>query len=642
MEGRRHGDGRFKLAVEARHEHIGLLFGNSKRSERSRNTGEGEERSHHDIAVRPKPVTNIVTTHEGHVRRPLGVHRDFLLCNLGSLFVGHKGFPQFPGTTIKTTALAIHLDAFTGIPLDTCAGNVTGTGSITGVSHEDRLVLCPGIGTFPHAAAVQTVVECNHILTRIDLTMLGVLEVKITAVESRFQLEVDTGHVRGVAQRTCIKVGFVLAPARETGRVGKRIRRVEARLEEHEFSRHRPAFDILALSLDIETDLRACHSGSLSIAGITGRSLRRIKSIDRSRLIEDRGIRNAYANVSHQEELRSEVALHISTNHVRVEEHRTLASGNPLVAEFVFVNGTLVIRHAHVVQTDRKIVGNLFLGNTAMEDSAAEIVATGHFKFARLTTIHTQTITGRHVGINRLRHEELGLHVVRELVDVGKDTTERAVRPECTATFLDRFESFFFIVGRNCLFVFEKFVLPNETRVRFTFPHRKRRSVRPNDTACGNVGTEDTCADIDTNIQFFVDGRRIEVRGVVVQSAFIVIARGLSRMLRQVVRINATQIKRERKIRKQRNVGVRHGDDVHVQDGIDARASPILLDPGAFFGIVEILQTESHVTGDRQWQIVLAEESRFHVTGKSIQRSVQGIKLQLRREGPRSTEARRQ
>ena len=438
------------------------------------------------------------------------MHRNFLLFNLGSLFVGHKGFPQFPGTTIKTTALAIHLDAFAGIPLDTCTGNVTGTGSVTGVSHENRLVLRPGVGAFPHAAAVQTVVERNHVLTRINLAMLGILEVKVTAVEARFQLEVDTGHVRGVAEGACIEVGFVLAPAREAGRVRKRIRRVEARLEEHEFSSHWPAFHVLALSLDIETHLGAGHAGFLRIGGVTV-CTNSVGFLSVSRnlasLIENRRIRNANAEIRHQEEFRCNVALHVGTNHMRVKEHRALACRNPLVTEFIFVNGALVIRHAHVVQADRQIVSNLFLGDTTMEDRTAEIVATRHFEFARLTTVHTQTVAGRHVGINRLGHEELGLHVVRELVDVGKDATEGAVRPECTATFLNRFESLFLIVGRHGLFVFEQFVLPDETRVRFTFPHGKRRGVRPDNTACGDVGAEDSGTDIDTDVQFFVDRR---------------------------------------------------------------------------------------------------------------------------------------
>ena len=651
MEGRGHSDGRFKLAVEARQEHVGLLFGNGKRIKGSRNTREGKETSHHDIAVSADPVTDIVTTHEGEVRRPLGMHRNISMGSLVAIIVSGEGFPHFPGTTIETTALTVHFDTVSRILVGANTVNITGVRAVTRVSHEERLVLGPGVCAFPNIAAVQTVVESNHVLTRIDLTMLGILEVKVTTVEARFQLEVDTGHVRGVAESTCVEVGFVLAPARETGRVRERIRRIETRLEEHEFSSHRPTFDILALGLDIKTELRGSHARTVAflICGIALSSIntsKRINGIIISLRIRNkhRGIRNANAHISHQVEFRGNVALHINRSDMSIEEGRETNIGisSPLRTEFRFEDGTLIIGNAHVVHTDGKVISNLFLGDTAMEDRTTEIVTTGHFEFARLTTVHAETVTSCHVSIDRLGNEELSLHVIRELVDVRKDTTEGAVRPECTTTFLDRLECLFLIVGRNGLFVFEEFVLPNETRVGFTFPHGKRRSVCPDNTACGNIGTEHTGTDIDTDVQFFVDGRTIVVGRVVKQDAFIVgISRRLGRILCQVVRINTAQVEREHEVRKQRNVGVRHSDDIDVQDSVDACASLVITDPRALFGIVEILQTESHITGDCQWQIVLAEKSRFHIVGKSIQRSVKGIKLQLRRKSPCSTEARR-
>ena len=325
-----------------------------------------------------------------------------------------------------------------------------------------------------------------------------------------------------------------------------------------------------------------------------------------------------------------------------IEKNRsTSAALIPFRPEIRFVDDSIVKHDTQVIHANSQIVGNLFLGNTTMKNGTAQIEAARHFKFARLTTVHAETITSTDVGIHRLRHKELSLQVIRKLIDVGKDTTEGAVRPECTTTFLDRLECLFLIVGRNGLFVFEKFILPNETRVRFAFPHGKRRSIGPDNTACGNIGTEHTGTDIDTGIQFLVDGRCIVVGRMVEQDAFIVVTRGLCRVLGQVIRINATQVEREHQIGKQRNVGVRHGHDVHVQDSVNACASHVIADPGTLFGIVEILQTESHVTGDCQWQIVLTQECGFHVAGKGIQRRIQGINLQLRRKSPRSTEARR-
>ena len=118
VEGRSHGDGRFKLAEEARHEHAGLLFGDGNRSKGSRNTRKGNEASHHDVAVGTEPVTDIVTTHEGEVSRPLGMHRNLLFNNLlaGKLIVGIDesclGENKEVGETLKylSTSNTVHVE----------------------------------------------------------------------------------------------------------------------------------------------------------------------------------------------------------------------------------------------------------------------------------------------------------------------------------------------------------------------------------------------------------------------------------------------------------------------------------------------------------------------------------------------------
>ena len=253
-----------------------------------------------------------------------------------------------------------------------------------------------------------------------------------------------------------------------------------------------------------------------------------------------------------------------------------------------------------------------------MVNGAAEIVGTGHFEFARLATVHTQTVAGTDIGIGRLRHKELGLHVERELVEVGKHATEATVGPECTTTFLNRLEHLFFIVGRNSLFIFEQFVLPSKARIGFTFPHGQRRSVRPNHTTCGHVGTKDACANVHTEVHFFVDGCRVEVRRVVVHHA-LVLGRHLRRLASQVVGIRTGQSEREAHVCPQGHVRVRHGHNVHVEHGVHRGTCQVVLGPGARFGVVEVLESEGQVTGNCQGKIVLAHEGRFHVIGQRIQ-----------------------
>ena len=354
MESRCHGDGRFKLAVEARHEHVGLLFGNSKRSKRSRNTREGEVASHHDIAVRSNPMANIIATHKGEVRRPLGMLRNFSMTCLTTVFVSGKGFPHFPSTTIEATALAIHFNTFFRELLVTKTIDIIRTRKVTRIRNEKWLMLGPRIRTFPYITAIQTVIEHNHILTRINLAMLGILEVKITTIEARFQLKVDTGQVRGVAEGSSIEVSFVLAPTRETRRICQGIRRVKARLEEHKFSSHRPTFNILALSFYIKADFRISHARTVAFLA------RRVSFFQIRN--EYRRIRDADTHISHQEKLRSNVTLDIGCNHMSIEECRStiFRISYPLIAEFIFIDSLFIEGHTHVVYANRKVISNLF------------------------------------------------------------------------------------------------------------------------------------------------------------------------------------------------------------------------------------------------------------------------------------------
>ena len=491
-------------------------------------------------------------------------------------------------------------------------------------------MLGPRVGGFPHVAAVQAVVEEDHVLAFFHLAVQTVLEVKVATVEGRFQLEVEAGHIRGIAHGTAVQVSFVLTPAVKARRVAQRIRRVEILRKEDCFNSHRPAFDVLGLSLDIDTHLRSIHARFVGIREVTrNRAAFLIVGGIRSTSELDR-ISDAHTHIGHQVEFRGHVTPDIDRCHMVVEHRRARYLDTGIVRiragigkvlhlrqVFAFVNDVLIEDDAHVVHTESKIVRNLFLSDTAMVNGAAEVIATGHFKFARLTTVHTQTVAGTDIGIGRLRHKELGLHVERELVEVGKHAAEATVGPECTTTFLNRLEHLFLIVSRNSLFVFEQFVLPSKARVGFTFPHGKRRSVCPDHATGGHVGTKDACANVHTEVHFFVDGRRVEVRRVVVHHT-LVLGRHLRRLAAQVVGVRTGQGEREAHVRPQGHVRVRHGHNVHVEHSVHRRTSEVVTSPGARFGIVEVLEAEGQVTRNRERKVILAHKGRFHVVSKRI------------------------
>ena len=231
-----------------------------------------------------------------------------------------------------------------------------------------------------------------------------------------------------------------------------------------------------------------------------------------------------------------------------IQKHRIITRSNPLAPEFVFVNDALVKNNPDIVRTNRQIVQNFFFGNTGVVNGAAHIVQTVGFQFARLTGIKTKTIASSHIRIHRLRDQQLRFHIIRQLIDIRKNATKRTVRPERTTTFFHRFENLFLVVSADRLFVLEKFVLPGKTGSGFTFPNGQWRRIHPNHAASGNISPEYARADIGSDIELFIDSRRIIVRGMIVQNAFI-ISRNARRLRRILVTERAGKVERERKIR---------------------------------------------------------------------------------------------
>ncbi len=463
--------------------------------------------------------------------------------------------------------------------------------------------------------------------------MLAILEVQIAAVESRLHLDVQSHHVRRVAERAAVQVHFILAPASEARRVAERIGRIEILRKIDAFDGYRPAFDVLALRLDIDTDLRSRHAG---LVGVLGISVRLSGIVGR---VEIDGIGDAQGDIGHQVQLRGYIALDINGSDMRILQGRRHVRQDLVDAEFVFVDNALVKDHAHVVDAERHRFKELVLGNASMIDGTAEIVKSVGFEFARLARIETETVARAEVHVHRLGNHELRLHVIRKLIDIGKDAAERAVCPEGATAFLHRLERLFLVIGADRLFVLEKLVLPRKARRRFAFPHGKGRSVCPDDASRGDVSAKDARADIRAHVEFFVNRRGVVVRGMIVENA-LVVGRNAGRLGRVLVSERTGKVERECEVRPQGHVGIRHGDDIRLEDGVHGRAGLVARKGGRRFRIVEVLDAESHEAGDRHRQIVLAEQRGLHIAGKRVKRRMNRIELYLGGRRPDGCRAR--
>ena len=311
---------------------------------------------------------------------------------------------------------------------------------------------------------------------------------------------------------------------------------------------------------------------------------------------------------------------------MRIHDGRVYTVLIVLFIEFRFVDQGLVEHDAHVVKANAQVFSNLVLGKAGMVHGAAEVVVTGHFEFARLATVHTQTVTRTDVHIGRLRNHRLRSHIEGQLVGAHKHATEGAVGPEGTAAFLHRLEHLFLIVGTYSLFVFEGFVHPTEAGHGLAFPHGERRSVCPDNTACGDIGTEHACTDVDTEVHFFVDSRGVVVGGVVEQHAFVG-SRHVRRLRTEVVAEQAREVEREREVRPEGHVGVRHGDDVRLEHSVDRGTGLITGEVFRRVGIVEVLEAEGHETGHREGRVILAHQGGFQVFGNLVHVAIGGVQL---------------
>ena len=481
-------------------------------------------------------------------------------------------------------------------------------------------MLGPGVRGFPEVTAVQAVVEEKHVVTVFDLAVQAVLDVEVTAVEFRFDLQVDTGHVRSVAHGTGVESKFILAPGEEARRVAHRERRVEVLLEEDGFDGHRPALDVLALGLHVHTDLRSVPFAIVGVLLVLGHLLGAV------RLVEVERVRHAQGHIGHQVELRSDVALEVDGGHVRIHDGGVNAHGIVLGIEFRFVEESLVEHDTHVVEAHAQVLGNLVLGEAAMVHGTAQVVVTRHFEFTRLATEHAQTVAGTDVHVCRLGNHRLGSHVERKLVGAHEHATEGAVGPEGTAAFLHGLEHLFLIVGTYSLFVFEGFVHPTEAGHGLAFPHGERRGVCPNDAACSDVGTEHARTDIDTEVHFFVDSRGVVVGGVVEQHTFVG-GRHVGRLRTEVVAEQAREVEREREVRPEGHVGVRHRDDVRLEHSVDRGTGLIASEVFGSFRVMEVLEAEGHETGHGERSVILTHEGGFQVLGDVVHVAFGSIQL---------------